>query len=74
VFVPLLPGSTVLSWPLRALLPVWVFDTLAVATVLLGVPLLVPNPRLAVVAGAIALAVLIGFLLADFSRSRSGAP
>jgi hypothetical protein len=59
VFVPLLLVSTVLSWPLRALLPVWVFDTLAVVTVVLGVLVLVPNPRLALVAGAFALAVLV---------------
>jgi len=59
VFVPLLLVSTVLSWPLRDLLPVWVFDTLAIVTVLLGVLVLVPNPRLGVVAGAFALAVLV---------------
>jgi hypothetical protein len=59
LFVPLLLVSTILSWPLRAVLPVWAFDTLAVATVLLGVPVLVPNPRLAVVAAAFALAVLV---------------
>ena len=59
VFVPLLLVSTILSWPLRALLPAWVFDTLAVVTVLVGVLVLVPSPRLAVVAGAFALAVLV---------------
>lgn len=59
VFVPLLLLSTVLSWPLRALLPVWVFDSFAVVTVLLGVLVLIPNPRLAVAAGAFALAVLV---------------
>ena len=53
VFVPLLLVSTILSWPLRALLPAWVFDTFAVVTVLLGVLVLVPNPRLAFVAGEI---------------------
>lgn len=59
VFVPLLLVSTVLSWPLRALSPVWLFDSLAVITVVLGVLVLVPNPRLAVVAGGFALAVLV---------------
>jgi voltage-gated potassium channel Kch len=59
LFVPLLLGSTVLSWPLRALAPGWAFDTLAVVTVLLGVLVLVPNPRHAVVAGGFALAVLV---------------
>jgi hypothetical protein len=59
VFVPLLLVSTVLSWPLRALLPVWVFDAIAVVTVLMGVLVLVPSPRLAVVAGSFALAVLV---------------
>jgi hypothetical protein len=59
VFLPLLLVSTVLSWPLRALLPVWVFDVLAIVTVVLGVLILVPSPRLAVVAGAFALAVMV---------------
>jgi hypothetical protein len=59
VFLPLLLVSTLLSWPLRAFFPVWVFDVLAVVTVLLGVLVLVPSPRLAVVAGAFALAVMV---------------
>jgi len=59
VFLPLLVFSTVLGWPLHALLPAWVFDTLAVVTVLLGVLVLVPKPRLAMVAGAIGLAVMV---------------
>jgi voltage-gated potassium channel Kch len=63
VFLPLLVASTVLSWPLRELFPVQVFDALFVATVLFGVLVVVPSPRIAVLAGIVGTAVTLQRLL-----------
>ncbi len=59
VFLGLLLASTVLSWPLRELLPLWAFDILFVVTVLFGVFVLVPNPRVALAAGLLGSAVCL---------------
>jgi voltage-gated potassium channel len=56
-FLVLLVTSTLLSWPLHDLLPHWVFDGLVIATVLFGVAVLAPSPRIAVLGGVIGLAV-----------------
>jgi hypothetical protein len=63
VFLALLVATTVLSWPLRDLLPVQVFDALFVATVLFGVLVVVPSPRIAVVAAVVGAAVALQRLL-----------
>ena len=59
VFLVLLVSSTLLSWPLREFLPHQVFDVLAVVTILFGVAVLAPNPRVAVVGGIIGAAVAV---------------
>ena len=59
VFLFLLVASTLLSWPLREFLPHQVFDVLAVVTIVFGVVVLAPNPRVAVVGGIIGAAVAL---------------
>jgi hypothetical protein len=59
VFLFLLVASTLLSWPLREFLPHQVFDVLAVVTIVFGVVVLAPNPRVAVVGGIIGAAVAV---------------
>ena len=59
VFLVLLVSSTLLSWPLREFLPHQIFDVLAVVTILFGVAVLAPNPRVAVVGGIIGAAVAV---------------
>jgi hypothetical protein len=62
-FLSLLLASTILSWPVRDLLPEPVFDALFVATVLFGVLVVVPSPRIAVLAGIVGAAVALQRLL-----------
>jgi hypothetical protein len=59
VFLAMLILSTLVSWPLRALLLDWAFDALIAITVLFGVVVLVPNPRMAVGAGILGVAVTL---------------
>jgi voltage-gated potassium channel Kch len=59
VFLALLILSTVLSWPLRSILPAWAFDFLFAATILFGVLVLAPSPKLAVGAALVGLAVTL---------------
>lgn len=57
VFLVLLLFSTVFAWPLRAVLPRWIFDAVLVATVAFGVLTVTPNPPFAAVAGFLGLVV-----------------
>jgi hypothetical protein len=57
IFLALLLASTLLSWPLAEFLPRWVFDGLVIVTVLFGVLVLAPNPRVAVAGGIFGLAI-----------------
>lgn len=59
VFLVLLVTSTLLSWPLREFLPEQVFDVLIVVTILFGVAVLAPNPRVAIVGGVIGTAIAV---------------
>jgi hypothetical protein len=59
VFLGLLLTSTLLSWPFREFLRGWPFDALFLATVIFGVIMLIPSPRLAVLAGLLGAAVAL---------------
>ncbi len=59
VFLVLLLFSTILAWPLRDVLPHWTFDVMLVSTVSFGVLAVMPNPRVAVIAGLLGLVVTL---------------
>jgi Ion channel len=59
LFLLMLMTSTFVEWPLRGLVPEWFFDVSLVVTLVLGVVVVAPTPRLAVLAGILALAVAV---------------
>jgi hypothetical protein len=67
VFLGLLVASTLLFWPLRELLPPLAYDILFVVTILFGVFVLIPSPRIAVIAGVLGSIVCVQ-RLAGFAR------
>ncbi len=63
IFLVLVLSSTILAWPLRDVLPSWLFAGLLVGTVGFGVLAVVPSPRLAALAGVLGLVVAVERIL-----------
>jgi hypothetical protein len=63
LFLAMVLLGTVLAWPLQGILPEWVFDASVVATVVVGVIVVAPTPRVAVVAGILGVAITVSRLV-----------